>query len=319
MAYQSRKKKQEKDLKVRFRVWGVVILLVVIFYAAHYFSRYESQQIKEVQFVGILRADETSLEKDIWYMMETDWWQPIARTHRLLYPKNRIETYVLTNHPLIESLSFQTLKESQVLEVTVVERGPEYVVCDIDQQDVLTHVVQVHNQEESDEIKREEERNHAQDIPCLFVDYEGLAYEWYDTQSQFEGIFISKKNLKTNIPYVIFTQKEKDFFEEIKKYQTAQGTVSLIEYLPDDETRVYFGGDFYIKMIEYLPVQEQIENLELFLGSELATADMTQYTYVDTRFPEKIYFLERGDEPVYEENIEEEALSEPEDITPQEE
>ncbi len=267
MAYQSRKKKKQKDFKVRFRVWSMVLLGVCMFYGLYFFSRYEEWQFQEIIVEGDERADVEQIEKEVWHQMSSPWWHVIGHTNKVFFPKKQIIQSILAEHSIIEKVTLET-SQAKILVISVVERGPEYVACP---------------------QAREEESMED----CLFVDYEGYAYGTFEYDVVHDAILVEKEYIKAQIPYALFSQKEKEYFVKIKDSLRDVGEIQRIVYLPNETTDVYLGEDFYIRFIEHLPVFEQISNIETVLGSDLSEISFDEYGYIDARFPGKVYLYEK--------------------------
>ena len=297
MAYQSRKKKQQKDYKVRFRVWGILASIVALFGAVYYLSRYEPWMFTEVVFEENERVDVGKVEQEIWLEVQSPWYVLFAQNNRLFFPKTRVTQLILDNYPLIKTVEVVPGK-NQVLSIVIEERGPQYVVCDqgIPKFEILT--------------------SEEKDIHCAFVDYNGLAYEMYDSNVIHGAFFVDQNIGEVRVPRDFFNPEEIAYLREITARLEGFDLKKII-FRPTESTDVYLTQDFYIKFTELTSFEEQILNIEIALGKPLAEILFDEYEYIDARFPGKLYVRERvegaisADEVTEEVKTAEEALSEP--------
>lgn len=290
MAYQSRKKQKQKDFKVRFRVWGFLALIVALFAAVYYFSRYEPWMFTEISFEGNNRVEIAQVEEDIWQELESPWYVLFAQNNKLFFPKTRIEKTLLTKHTLIKSLEL-SLEGDQTILVRITERGPQYIVCSQEYLEV----------EISDE--------------CSFVDYIGLAYEKYDPSVVSNALPVYVEKQRDVLPSNPFSESGVAYLRSIQDIFEGLPLQKII-FTPGESTDVYITEEFHIKVTELRPLDEQIQNIEIALGQSFNTIPLNTYEYIDVRFKGKMYAREQIEKPVLETEEEvkeiEEAEGDPE-------
>jgi len=289
MAYQSRKKKKRKEFRVRFRVWGFLALIVTLFGAAYYFSRYESWTFTEVVFTGDERVDVGQIEEQIWKELESPWYVLFAQNNRWFFPKERITNSVLEASPLMKGMSI-TLEKNKSLTVTIEERGPQYIVCD--------QAIQF-------ELLTPEQKS----LQCAFVDYNGLAYEMYDGSVANNALFVEQNTQNIRVPLVFFDDEEVRYLRGITM-GLGGIPVSKIIFQPTQSTDVYLNDTFHIKFTELVSLTDQFQNIEIALSRTIAEIPLGEYLYIDARFPGELYVRELTEEDyvVQEEFLKDEAM-----------
>ena len=275
MAYQSRKRKKQKDFKVRFRVWGILALIISLFAAVYYFSRYEPWVFKTVVFEGNDRVDVELVEEQIWKELESPWYVFFAQNNRAFFPREQIKSVILESHPLMQDLEI-TLEKDNSFIITIEERGPQYIVCDRG-----IEFAQLTSQQKS--------------LQCAFVDYNGLAYEMYDGAVSHEALFIEQNVQDIRIPLSFFDTEEIKYLRDIVVGLETM-MINKIIFHPTQSTDVYLNDDFHIKFTELAPLIWQFQNIEIALGKPIEEISFDGYLYVDARFPGELYVRELSEE-----------------------
>jgi len=247
------------------------------------------------------RVDIGKIEQEIWLELQSPWYVLFAQNNRLFFPKTRVAQLILDNYPLIKTVEVVPGK-NQVLSIIIEERGPQYIVCE---QGLLEF-----------EILTSEEK----DLHCAFVDYNGLAYEMYDSTVIHDAFFVDQTISEVRVPREFFNLEEITYLREITT-RLESFDVQKIMFRPTESTDVYLTQNFYIKFTELALFEEQILNIEIALGKPLSEISFGEYEYIDARFPGKLYVKERtegaisADEVTEEVKTAEEAISEPLDET----
>jgi hypothetical protein len=270
------KKRKRFILKIIFVSISLLFLVILIVLGFNL----PFLQIKTIQIYGNTSISSVDLQRVVFSEIEGNYFYTVPKTNILFYPKLKLKAELQSRYPKISSLEIDII-DSSVINVKILERSPEVIVCEgyLDDEDGDS---------------------------CFFVDDTGTVYEKVNASSS--DIYF-KYYMNTSSTTISIGSK----FIESSKFLELQEAVSYLNGTILEPTGLLIRDDgsyeLYIRNIDtsiavvYLddriPFKKTMNNLVLFwqnvMNKKLGFSEVPNFEYINLRFGNNVFYLVKND------------------------